>query len=75
MIYEVTMYGAKCDNCGKQWVNDNYYWVALGDKDSLESTLGDDDWHTEESKEFSDKHYCPDCYSFDDDDKLVLKQI
>lgn len=69
MIYPVTMYAAKCDNCGKEWFDESNCFVAFTDESSMRSVLGDDDhWHTE-----GDKHYCRDCYSFDDEDNLIIK--
>jgi len=69
MIKTVIMYTVICDNCGKDCNKDNEYscWsdVSYTEDVSLEAN-----WHKED-----DKHYCPDCYSWDDDDNLVLKLI
>ena len=68
MIHEVTMHGATCDNCGDAWYNDHYGWSAMSDDSSLKQMLYDDEWHTD-----GDKHYCPNCYTLDDDDNLILR--
>ena len=68
MIQKVTMYTVICDNCGKDSNADSDFscWNDMGwaQEEALES-----DWIKEE-----DKHYCPDCYEYDDDDNLVIKQ-
>lgn len=68
MIYPVTYYEAKCDNCGIRWQDD---FVAMADPDEMEYLLDESEWHIGEEG----KHYCPDCFEFDDDDKLVLKPV
>ena len=66
MIYGITVYAAKCDNCGKELLEDEEY-CGYNSKDFLIDLMGDSNWHSED-----DKHYCPDCYSFDDNDNLIL---
>lgn len=71
MIIEMTMYGCKCDNCGKQWEDEDMGFVAFTDDSGIKSYLDEDgEWHTED-----DKHYCPECWSYDDEDNLVIKQL
>lgn len=70
MIVEIEMYGCKCDNCNQYWSGDH---IAYSDEFSMKEVIGDDDsWHTEKDE---DKHYCPDCHSFDNEGNLVIKQI
>lgn len=71
MINKVTMYAAKCDNCGDGWSNHDGI-CAYPDKDCMEEQLRNDEWHTEKGE--PDKHYCPSCWFMDDDDKIQLKQ-
>jgi hypothetical protein len=71
MIYPKTMYAAKCDNCGKEWVDEDNGYFAFTDESSITDNVNnDDEWHNE-----GDKHYCKDCYSFDDNDTLIIKTI
>lgn len=64
------MISAKCDNCKNNWYNDHYGWMCVTDESSMESMLDDDEWYKGENG----KHYCPECYSFDDDDNFVLDE-
>jgi hypothetical protein len=69
MIFPVTMYSAKCDNCGKEWIDEVNCFCAFTDENSMaENVNNDDDWHNE-----GDKHYCKDCFTFDDEDNLIVK--
>lgn len=62
------MYAAKCDNCGKEWVDEHNGWYAFTDIHSMADNVNnDDEWHNE-----GDKHYCPSCFSFDDEDNLII---
>lgn len=42
----------------------------MSDDNSMENALMEENWEKE-----GDKHYCEDCYSFDDEANLVLKEI
>ena len=66
-IKEETMYFMQCDNCGCIWDNGDYISLYSTKEDTLNG--GRDD-------EFAfdgDKHYCPKCYTYDDDDNLIIK--
>ncbi|MEH0153751.1 hypothetical protein V6R21_06355 [Limibacter armeniacum] len=65
MIKEVIGYGAECDNCKKDWVNDCMGWGSMSDEVSMKHELSNDDWLSE-----GDKHYCPDCWSYDDNEVI-----
>lgn len=69
MIKEVTMYSVVCDRCGKTYGVDDGIdcWVDIctAREQAMES-----EW-----VEIGDKHYCPDCYEFDDElDEYVPKK-
>lgn len=64
MIKEVITYDIICDNCGKS-LTDNLEWMFV-DLESAMMVAIESDWHIEK------KHYCPDCFSFGDDDELVI---
>lgn len=73
MITEITMYGCKCDNCGQDWHDDVNNWVALTDKTSMEAYLGDDDrWLVEKDHNGLNLHYCPNCWTTDDEDNIII---
>jgi hypothetical protein len=70
MIYEVKMHGAQCDNCGEAWENSNTGCMAYHDPETIREQIMNDDWLSEGGKD-----YCPDCYSYDDEDNLILKPM
>lgn len=63
------MYTVVCDNCGKDSNEDSEY-SCYSDKDHAEENAIESDWIQEE-----DKHYCDECFSYDDDDNLIIKPI
>ena len=70
MIKLVTMYSVVCDRCGKTYGVDDGIdcWVDIctAREQAMES-----EW-----VEIGDKHYCPDCYEFDEElDEYVPKMI
>ena len=68
MIKSVTMYSVVCDRCGKQFEADDI--IAWTDKSDAIAYAADSEW-----AEIGDKHYCPDCYEFDENlDKYVPKK-
>jgi len=70
MIYPVTYFTAKCDNCGGDWHDDHNGFSAMADESTMGEMLGNDEWHEENGK-----HYCPNCYHFDDDDVLCIHLV
>lgn len=70
MIKPVTMYSVVCDRCGKSYGEDEGI-AAWTDICSARYQALESEWI-----EIGDKHYCPDCYEFDDElDKYVPKFI
>ena len=67
MLKEVKMYIVVCDNCGKD-VNKDAEYSAWNDKNYAVEVAMESDWIKE-----NDKHYCPDCFTYDDDDNLLIK--
>lgn len=64
-IVKEYFYNIQCDRCGKLaneelWRND----VGFAKEDADES----------EFIEVEGKHYCPDCYTIDDEDNIVIKE-
>lgn len=65
MVKEVKMFTVICDNCGVD-VNDGAEYSCWNDEGYAEEIAEASGWITIE-----DKHYCPECFTFDDDDNLV----
>jgi len=57
MIVKVTMFACNCDNCSRQFVEQETDFVAFTDEDGIKESVGEDeDWYSEDGK-----HYCPSC--------------
>ena len=69
MIKEVTMYTVICDNCGK-YSSDQSDHAAWTTKRDAEDQAWDLNWNIEEVED--NKHYCYDCYDYDDGNNLVI---
>jgi hypothetical protein len=67
MIKEVIMYTILCDGCGKD-VNSGTEYSCWNDTDINEDMAADSGWMKE-----GDKHYCENCFYYDDEDNLVIK--
>ena len=69
MIKPVTMYSVVCDRCGKTFEADGN--IAWTDRQSARFYALESEW-----VEIGDKHYCPDCYEYDDElNEYVPKMI
>lgn len=67
MIITEKFYAVECDVCGKQ--SENYDGICFwADKETSEEQAMDNELHEE-----GNKHYCPNCHSFDDNDELIIK--
>lgn len=69
MIKKVEMYSAVCDNCGAL-CGENDGIVAWNDKNYTKEVADDSNWIFD-----LDKCYCPECYSYDDNDNLLLRAV
>ena len=67
-IQKVEMFTVICDNCGKD-VNKDAEYSAWNDETFAEDIAMEADWIKEK-----DKHYCPKCYEYDDEDELSIKE-
>lgn len=70
MIYPITMYAAKCDGCGRE-ANLMGEYAAFSDKHTVRDDLDASGYHIEDA---NNKHYCPDCWTYDDNDNVIFKQ-
>ena len=68
MIYPITMYACKCDNCDEIWNNADGV-MAYADSEHVRDTVAECEWHISEDG----KTYCPDCHTIGDDDEVVIK--
>ena len=69
MIKEVRAYSLFCDNCNEIYIdNCNDYSIWLDESIAIEDAMSED-WIEHEGK-----HYCPDCYKFDINDKITIKE-
>ena len=71
MIKPVTMYSVICNRCGKSFIDEFNGIVAWSDEGTAKEQALESEW-----VEIEDKHYCPDCYEFNDElDENVPKFI
>ena len=66
MIKEFKCYTLLCDNCGAD-VNGDSEVSGWDSEEYNYDIAGESDWI-----EHEDKHYCPDCYSFNDKDEIII---
>ena len=69
MIKEVKMYTVICDNCGVDIGKDDEYSCWGEHWQAIDNAMNAG-WHEQDGK-----HYCTDCYSFDNDINLILRKI
>ena len=70
MIKSVTMYSIVCDRCGEQVIEE-----CRGSGAGLNEGTAKEQAMESEWVEIGDKHYCPDCYEFNDElDKYIPKK-
>lgn len=67
MIKPVTMYSVVCDRCGKPFIDEFNGIVAWLDEGTAKEQAMESEW-----VEIGDKHYCPDCYEFDDNSEKYV---
>lgn len=67
MVLEVMMYTIVCDGCGKD-VNEGSEYSGWNEENYVEEIRQEADW-----EKVDDEHYCTDCFEYDDDDNLVIK--
>lgn len=67
MIYPVTMYSGKCDNCGHEIELGGGEYSAYNEAETVREEMANSEWHIE-----ADKQYCPDCWHLDDDDNVII---
>ena len=68
-IEKVQMFTIVCDKCKKSADEDTIY-SCWNDEETAKDVAMEADYITE-----GDKHYCPICYEYDEDDNLIIKTI
>lgn len=75
MITKVDAFIGECDNC-KCLFEDNDYSI-FADKEVMKECMKEGFWYMGVGDpDHKDKHYCPDCFRFDEDvdDKIILDE-
>jgi len=67
MIYEVKMFAGNCDNCKVEIMAESEY-SCLGEESAVKDDMMDAGWIEHEGK-----HYCPDCFEYDNNDEITIK--
>jgi hypothetical protein len=63
MIRKQEFFNAECDHCGAMLCEENWW-----DKEVIEDLMKDCGWKTLEGR-----HYCENCWEFDDDGNIITK--
>ena len=69
MIKEVESYYLLCDSCKKVFIDKYGIYSLYLDNVSPFEYAQEEGWI-----EYEDKHYCPDCYKVDINDKITIKK-
>lgn len=67
MLKEVKMFTIVCDGCGCD-VNSDTDYSCWNDENYVDDIRHEAGW-----EKVDDKHYCTDCFEFDDNDELIIK--
>lgn len=68
-VKKVEMFTVVCDNCGVGVCEDQEY-SCWNDEGYAKEKAMECNWIEE-----GDKHYCEDCYEYDDEDNLIIKTV
>jgi len=68
MIIKARFFAVECDNCKNQAHGQEEWPYWYSGIIEVEENAMESEWLKE-----GDKHYCPDCFSYDDEDKLIIK--
>lgn len=69
MLKKVEMYTVVCDNCGED-IGVTQEYSCWNDENYVKTNALESEWVKKDGK-----HYCPKCYSYDEDDNLVLRAV
>jgi hypothetical protein len=68
MLKEVKMYTIVCDRCGCD-VNADADYSCWNDENYVDEIRQEAGW-----EKVDEKHYCTDCFEYDDNDELIINQ-
>ena len=68
MITTEQMFGIVCDNCKECFCDDSTGFAFYSTKEFVLDQAKEGDWEV-----VNEKHYCPDCWSHDDDGNVMLQ--
>jgi len=68
-VKKVEMFTVLCDNCGEDVCQGQEY-SCWNDEGYAKEIAMESGYISED-----DKHYCEDCYEYDDEDNLVIKTV
>lgn len=68
-LKKVEMFTVVCDNCEEQVCKHGEYSCWIDELSAKEVAM--ESGYLQEG----DKHYCEDCYEYDDEDNLVIKTV
>ena len=68
MIKSIEMFTVVCDNCGKS-ADEGTDYAGWNDKEYAKDIAMEANWVNE-----NDKHFCTNCYEYDDDYNLIIKE-
>lgn len=69
MVQEKIMFTVICDNCGTD-IAEGQEYSCWNDKDYAELEATESEWLKQ-----GDKHYCTECFFYDDEDELRLDEL
>lgn len=67
MIKTIEMFTVVCDGCGAD-VCEGEEFSAWNDEGYVEDIASNNGW-----EKVNDKHYCDDCFEYDDNGEIILK--
>lgn len=67
MIKSIEMFTVVCDNCGKS-ADEGTDYAGWNEKEYAKDIAMEANWANKDDKDF-----CPNCYEYDDDDNLIIK--
>lgn len=70
MTYETIMYGIKCNRCQAIYEDSEGANLAVDRHGDLEDSAQEDGWYVN-----GDRHYCPNCYTINENDEVVTKPL
>jgi hypothetical protein len=74
MKVEVKMYTVECDLCKNQHIDDHNGFVGWTEYERARESAMDSDWLEDWRQGCEQKHYCPECYSLNDEAEVVCKR-